>query len=54
MSGNLPVKTFGDILALGPCYDPSRYLPEDWEGTALDILRVDAREGVLQARAMSE
>lgn len=23
-----------------PCYSPSRYLPEDWEGTALDILRV--------------
>lgn len=21
-----------------PCYDPARHLPEDWEGTALDIL----------------
>jgi hypothetical protein len=24
----------------GPCYDPARYLPEDWEGTIVDILRV--------------
>jgi hypothetical protein len=24
-----------------PCYDPSRYLSEDWSGTALDILAVE-------------
>ena len=23
-----------------PCYDPSRYLPEGWQGTALDVLDV--------------
>ena len=33
--------TIGDIRRLGPCYDPSRYLPEDWSGTALDILAVE-------------
>lgn len=36
----LPVMTIEDIRGLNPCYDPSRYLPEDWQGTALDILRV--------------
>jgi hypothetical protein len=30
-----------DIRNIKPCYDPSRYLPEDWEGTVLDILRVE-------------
>jgi hypothetical protein len=24
-----------------PCYDPGRYLREDWQGTALDVLAVD-------------
>lgn len=33
--------TIDDIRQLGPCYDPSRYLPEDWTGTALDILAVE-------------
>ena len=33
--------TIGDIRQLKPCYDPSRYLPEDWSGTALDILAVE-------------
>ena len=37
---NLPIKTIADIRSLLPCYDPSRYLPEDWQGTALDILKV--------------
>ena len=32
--------TLGDIRALEPCYDPSRYLPEDWTGTVLDILDI--------------
>lgn len=31
--------TIGDIRAAGPYYDPSRYLPEDWSGDALTILR---------------
>jgi hypothetical protein len=37
------VKTFtiDDIRRLEPCYDPDRYLPEDWSGTALDILAVE-------------
>jgi len=30
--------TIDDIRKLGPCYDPSRYLPEDWQGDAITIL----------------
>ena len=30
-----------DIRKHEPCYDPTKYLPDDWEGDALDILRVD-------------
>ncbi len=26
------------LRSLKPCYDPTRYLPEDWSGTLLDIL----------------
>ena len=36
----LPVFTIDDIRRLRPCYDPSRYLAEDWTGTALDVLDV--------------
>lgn len=32
--------TISHIRELNPCYDPSIYLPEDWEGTLVDILRV--------------
>ena len=37
----MPLKTFTieTIRSWSPCYDPSRYLPEDWTGTALDILK---------------
>ena len=35
----LPTRTIEDIRALDPCYDPSRYVSEDWSGTALDVLR---------------
>ena len=31
--------TVAGIRSWKPCYDPSRYLPEDWSGSALDILR---------------
>ncbi len=31
--------TINDIRKFRPCYDPSRYLPEDWQGNALDILK---------------
>jgi hypothetical protein len=31
-----------DIRKLNPCYDPNRYLPEDWQGTVADILRLEA------------
>jgi hypothetical protein len=31
--------TIADIRSWEPCYDPSRYLPEDWTGTALDMLK---------------
>ena len=37
----LPRKTYQDIMALNPCFDPAErgYCTSDWEGTALDILR---------------
>jgi len=38
---NLPIKTIADIRALDPCYDPSEFAPEDWQGTALDVLRAE-------------
>ena len=34
------IKTIDDIRALKPCYDPATYLPEDWTGTALDIMKI--------------
>ena len=34
----LKVFTIDDIRSWRPCYDPTRYLPEGWQGTALDIL----------------
>ena len=33
--------TMNDIRELKPCYDPTRYLPDDWTGTLLDILAVE-------------
>ena len=30
--------TINDIRGWKPCYDPTYYLPESWQGTALDIL----------------
>lgn len=33
--------TIEDIRSLRPCYDPTRYLPEGWTGTLLDILAVE-------------
>lgn len=38
----LQVITVKDIRALGPCYDPDRYLDEDWQGTVLDVLAFSA------------
>ena len=35
------MKTIKDIRNLNPCYDPGLYLPEDWTGTAIDILKFD-------------
>ena len=32
--------TIKEIRALGCCYDPSKYLPENWTGTALDIINM--------------
>jgi hypothetical protein len=32
--------TIDDIRKYNPCYDPTRYLPEGWTGTAIDILNV--------------
>ena len=31
-----------DIRSKSPCYDPVRFLPEDWQGTLLDILNIEA------------
>ena len=30
--------TIKDIRDFEPCYDPNKYLPENWSGTILDIL----------------
>ena len=30
--------TIEDIRDLQPCYDPNKWLPENWEGTVVDIL----------------
>ena len=38
---DLPVKTLEDIRALNPCYDPDKYAPDDWEGTAMDVLKAE-------------
>jgi membrane protease subunit (stomatin/prohibitin family) len=37
------MKTFSieDIRSWNPCYDPSRYLPESWSGTVIDLLTVE-------------
>ena len=32
--------TLNEIRSFDPCYDPVKYLPENWEGTAIDILNV--------------
>ena len=32
--------TIKDIRDLNPCYDPIRFLSEDWTGTVLDILNI--------------
>ena len=29
-----------DLRKLNPCYDPTQYLAEDWQGTVVDILQV--------------
>ena len=55
--------TLENIRAWGPCYDPLRYAPEDWSGTALDVLRAEnvplpdrlwvvLREAVLDAKTL--
>lgn len=30
-----------DIRSWDPCYDPKKYLPEDWQGTTIDILNMN-------------
>jgi hypothetical protein len=34
--------TLQQIRDLSPCYDPTKYLPENWTGTVIDILNVEA------------
>ena len=36
----LKTVTIEDIESWEPCYSPMKYLPEDWTGTAIDILKV--------------
>ena len=38
------VFTIGDIRSWEPCYDPDKYLPEDWAGSALDMLANYSKE----------
>ena len=33
--------TLQQIRDLSPCYDPTKYLPENWKGTVIDILNVE-------------
>ena len=33
--------TIADIRSYKPCYDPSKYLSEEWKGTVIDILKDD-------------
>ena len=35
------VITVADIRGWQPCYDPIKHLPENWTGTAVDILQMD-------------
>jgi hypothetical protein len=55
--------TLETIRSWNPCYDPARHLPEDWSGTAVDILRHDkipprdklwvvCREDLIDARTL--
>jgi hypothetical protein len=32
--------TLQEIRELNPCYDPAKFLPENWTGTVIDILNV--------------
>ena len=42
----LPIKRFKDIKALGPQTKPETYLPRNWKGTALDILRMEVPDHI--------
>jgi hypothetical protein len=37
--------TVADIRSLGPCYDPTKFVKEDWAGTVLDILKLEGPSG---------
>lgn len=34
--------TTDDIRSNRPCYDPNKYLPEGWKGTALNLAKIEA------------
>ena len=36
----MQIFNIGQLRAFSPCYDPAKYLPENWAGTAIDILNV--------------
>lgn len=33
--------TYEDIKSWRPCYDPAKFIPKNWKGTALDILKLE-------------
>lgn len=37
----MKVLTMETLRSFKPCYDPIRYLPENWSGTILDIVSID-------------
>jgi len=36
----MKTRTLNELRACKPCYDPVRWVPEGWEGTAIDLLNI--------------
>jgi hypothetical protein len=39
---NLKTFTYSDIQTWSPCYDPIKFIPKDWSGTALDVCLMES------------
>lgn len=37
----MKTRTLDELRKCGPCYDPVRWVPENWEGTAVDFLNIE-------------